>query len=511
MKPRNRIPTIFSIYMVDVLCCALGCVILLWQVNYFEAEEQTAAARIYLQERELARENLRKVHLSVDSLSNEVNALQDDLQAAKKREVQVTLELNDARQERDRIHKLALVYKTDYDNAKKAQAQLESLLDNLRLDYKELAKKTETTATSLAEKARLTLDLARKMKEATLKIVNLEKELDEKKTEALLAAKKIAEQTALLQTAEARGKKLASDLADVRALGKDFQNRFTVVDLRSKLLEQDLDRSRKDLLDTSKRFQEMVLAQEILSKRLSLSSKEMDEARAIVAALQNKNRSLAEEARTVRLAAENRFAGITLTGNRVIFLVDMSGSMELVEETVIEPDKWPLVCETVGKLMKSLPDLRQYQVILFSDKARYPLGNDGRWLEYLPQSSASATVDTIKAVKPKGETNMYVAFDEAFRFRDQGLDTIYVLSDGLPTGGEGLPANFKTLTESQKTELLGKHLRSKLKNEWNRNLASQPRVRINTIGFFYESPDVGAFLWALAREHNGSFVGMSRP
>ena len=38
-----------------------------------------------------------------------------------------------------------------------------------------------------------------------------------------------------------------------------------------------------------------------------------------------------------------------------------------------------------------------------------------------------------------------------------------------------------------------------------------PRVRINAVGFFYESPDVGAFLWALAREHDGSFVGMSKP
>ena len=49
------------------------------------------------------------------------------------------------------------------------------------------------------------------------------------------------------------------------------------------------------------------------------------------------------------------------------------------------------------------------------------------------------------------------------------------------------------------------------RRDWNRPLTGQPRVRINTIGFFYESPDVGAFLWALARENDGSFVGMSRP
>ena len=29
--------------------------------------------------------------------------------------------------------------------------------------------------------------------------------------------------------------------------------------------------------------------------------------------------------------------------------------------------------------------------------------------------------------------------------------------------------------------------------------------------FWAESPDVGAFLWALARENEGSFVGMSKP
>ena len=42
-------------------------------------------------------------------------------------------------------------------------------------------------------------------------------------------------------------------------------------------------------------------------------------------------------------------------------------------------------------------------------------------------------------------------------------------------------------------------------------MPGKERVRINSVGFFYESPDVGAFLWALSREHDGSFVGMSKP
>ena len=47
MRVRHRIPSIFNLSMVDVLCCALGCVILLWLVNLREAKEHedTAAAQ----------------------------------------------------------------------------------------------------------------------------------------------------------------------------------------------------------------------------------------------------------------------------------------------------------------------------------------------------------------------------------------------------------------------------------------------------------------------------------
>src|SRR5215831_16286340 len=44
MKVRHRIPTIFNLSMVDVLCCALGCVILLWLINFREAKRRSAAA-----------------------------------------------------------------------------------------------------------------------------------------------------------------------------------------------------------------------------------------------------------------------------------------------------------------------------------------------------------------------------------------------------------------------------------------------------------------------------------
>ena len=118
----------------------------------------------------------------------------------------------------------------------------------------------------------------------------------------------------------------------------------------------------------------------------------------------------------------------------------------------------------------------------------------------------------LAAIRPDGGTNMYSALEAAFRLRIDGLDTVYLLSDGLPNLGEGLPPEqARTLREVERGAVLGRYIRTKLKTVWNRRHPSVRRVRIHTIGFFYESPDLGAFLWALARENEGSFVGMSRP
>src|SRR5438128_11482148 len=44
MRTRHRIPSIFNLSMVDVLCCALGCVILLWLLNLRDAKERAELA-----------------------------------------------------------------------------------------------------------------------------------------------------------------------------------------------------------------------------------------------------------------------------------------------------------------------------------------------------------------------------------------------------------------------------------------------------------------------------------
>src|SRR5438132_1994929 len=65
MRVRHRIPSIFNLSMVDVLCCALGCVILLWLINLREADEhqrdQTTLLEQTTNERNAASAHLREL------------------------------------------------------------------------------------------------------------------------------------------------------------------------------------------------------------------------------------------------------------------------------------------------------------------------------------------------------------------------------------------------------------------------------------------------------------------
>jgi hypothetical protein len=71
-----------------------------------------------------------------------------------------------------------------------------------------------------------------------------------------------------------------------------------------------------------------------------------------------------------------------------------------------------------------------------------------------------------------------------------------------------VPFSIAKPTEAQKAHYMSKHVRDKLKSDWNAPQDGMRDVRVNAVGFWFDSPDVGAFLWALAREHKGSFVGL---
>jgi len=427
MRARHRIPSIFNLSMVDVLCCALGCVILLWLLNFREAKNRAKAATQTASRLADAESRLIAAEKHYRDLSTERDAVAARATAAAK--------------DRDKV-------RSDLDGARARLSDVEE----------RLLKRVEDVQLLTREKTAVQKDLDH--------LMNLLSDKDKQAKAAARSADDLAER---LRTADLTTKKLRDEVEGLRGKSTDSETRLLA-------LEKELTRAKANMGD-----------------------------------LEGEKRLLTEQIIKIRQAADNRFAGIQLTGRRVIFLVDMSGSMELVDEKTPALDKWAGVRETLLKIMKSLPNLEKYQVVLFARETSYLLGNEGRWLD-VDRNSLEQLEKALTATKPKGPTNMFAAFETAFQFRKDGLDTIYLLSDGLPNVGAGLtPDQSQKLSEIQRSELLGSHVRKTLKSTWNKPGMDNSRVRINAVGFFYESPDVGAFLWALSRENDGSFVGMSKP
>lgn len=460
MRVRHRIPSIFSLSMVDVLCCALGCVILLWLINLRDAKQHEDDTKEKLQE---ANSNLMAVQENVLQRDQRISAL--DLEKAALIEQKTALLLASRELEAKR---------------KDATGRIATLSDELKASNQRIVtlnsdlKERNDRITALAVAADLLPGLKTELKQAQERLTTEQARMLQTNKELEKAR---SQQADLTRSLDARDK----ELGGLRLL--------------------------KDQMSTGK---DHITA---LEKQLAGKNRDLTQANESLLALQEEKKIWQTEANRARTAVDNRFAGIQLSGKRAIFLVDMSGSMELVDEKTPAPNKWSEVTNSIGRVMRSLPELQQVQVIVFSLKTTYLFpGTEGKWLDYDPRTTPDRVVQALNQLKPKDGTNMYAAMETAFRYRESGLDTLYVFSDGLPNMGVGVSnEEAAKLTELQLGERLGKHIRKTLQTIWNNPLPTRPRVKINTIGFFYESPDVGAFLWALARENEGSFVGMSKP
>ncbi|MFO0816224.1 MAG: VWA domain-containing protein [Gemmatales bacterium] len=462
MRQRHRIPSIFSMSMLDVLCCALGAVILLMLLNFVTAYNKAQALTVT--ETELKKSN----SLNKDNQAN-LQLVRSDLATSLDLVEQLKGQVGKLTNEVNTSQKLASLEKEVY----------EARLKKLQLEL--------TSAQNLLKQA----------------------QADREATEALLAEARTGRQEAMNAAKAARtelskqNEKLSATVDRIPELQKsltDSMKRSEKAQDRVVALEADLLKLRKLLEEAGIK---LTNAEKEKQAALDAVKLDADTLRKLLADQQATSGRL----RTQLQIAANRFAGIDLSGKRVVFLVDMSGSMGAIDTNTLEPSKWPTVCQTVQQVLKSMPDVEKFQVIVFSDKVDYPLGKAGDWIDFDRVQSPDATLTALTRVKPEGNTQMYAAFEAAFKYRSIGLDTIYLFSDGLPNIGPGLPANPPS-DETAQGALLGNHLREAIKKQWN---TASTRVRIHAVGFFYESPALGAFLWGLTRENGGNFVGMSKP
>lgn len=582
MSQRHRIPTIFSIYMLDVICCALGCVVLLWQVAHQEAEKQTAQATQAYADAEMqsasalraasearqqssiarlaaadaieqslaaqvARAKFQESHQAFLSASTEAADLQALLALLQERHKNTAVALARTEKERADAAKLAQTRQDEMDKTRKALLLSQDELKILQEALAKLQSSSQKTGTDLAAQKKTNAELETKIAEAEKKLATLKNDIASRQTTIDLTTKQMQEQTVLLKISAENALKLKKELETLRTDNKTAADKLKLTTLQLEVREQDLERARADLkaslaakdslgkeltlgarelLEAKKQInaltterdqwkskqlassKEWISEREAWKDKLLASSKELSNTTLALGALKDEKNKLSQRVVDLQAEADQRFAGVPLTGENVVFLIDISGSMLKKDLNTPDPDKWPFLCETLMKLMKSIPTMRRFQVILFSDKVDYLHGFPDEWIKYDGPNTAVITRDKLKKYAVGGNTNMHDGFEVAFRYRKKGLDTIYLFSDGLPNVGPGLPPNLRTPSEAELSFHLGKYVRNKLTEDWNRPIVGREPVRINAIGFFFESPDVGAFLWAMVREHRGNFAGV---
>src|SRR5262249_14775327 len=258
---------------------------------------------------------------------------------------------------------------------------LQTRLDQRNSEYKNLEQKLSaankqigTLEGDLREKLALLTasnqkasDLERKSDDLTRRTTTLSKQAEElaRKLEAMGLSLKAAEQTAALvpglrEDLKKEREKYLSEEAIAKALEKEIARRLEELASANKKLADAQERSRSLERDLTNKDKDLTSTRADLARALTLEEK--------LAAMQKSRneriKELLDAQRTIealRNHGEQRFAGIELTGRHVVFLVDMSGSMELIDENTPAPRKWAEVAATAARIMKSLPELRKYQ------------------------------------------------------------------------------------------------------------------------------------------------------
>jgi HEAT repeat protein len=124
--------------------------------------------------------------------------------------------------------------------------------------------------------------------------------------------------------------------------------------------------------------------------------------------------------------ATTTYHGIPVFSRRIAFLVDVSGSML---ERHGDQSRLHAAKEELIKVLKALDKSTRVNLIFFSDRPqawRFRLAEVG--------GNLKRAIEAVENVKADGDTNVFDSLEKALE--DPDVDTIYLLSDGVPTTGK---------------------------------------------------------------------------
>ncbi len=233
------------------------------------------------------------------------------------------------------------------------------------------------------------------------------------------------------------------------------------------------------------------------------------------------------------------FFGEEIRSSRALFVIDVSGSMDAVDprqrekdEPEGEPDSSTVktgrtavakaarkgsreepdfgkpgertriqrVKRQLYRMIERYPDGRDFALITFGSKVEVVFAREqGGKLYPIPMNPATRkeALDKILTLEPSGLTRTDLAFETAFRF--EGIDTIFLLSDGFPQKDP----NFPKLPAAERRKVVNQLMRDIIEYVAKKNRIEGRRWEIHTFGF--PEAMLGDFLQILARSNYGKY------
>ena len=146
---------------------------------------------------------------------------------------------------------------------------------------------------------------------------------------------------------------------------------------------------------------------------------------------------------TVRTTQPQYLVGLRVTGKKIVILLDRSASMTARDLVKIvqyksgpgtarqQSEKWVNALNAVWWMTARAPAQSQMHIASFSTSTTFHTAN---WVAASDSAALSAVKAEMASLVPEGSTNLEDAVTAAIK---TGADSIYIITDGLPTAAPG--------------------------------------------------------------------------
>ena len=206
--------------------------------------------------------------------------------------------------------------------------------------------------------------------------------------------------------------------------------------------------SQSDLQAQTDRVAKMAVAVEQTSTDLVAASAQTDaldqSISAATAKLASQQQAMPPDAIDTRRTTQPQYlVGMKVTGKKIIILLDRSASMtarsllQIVQYKAgpaaarSSAEKWLNAQNAVWWLTARAPAQSRLQIASFSDTTNFHTDN---WVSATDSTALAALKTKMAPLLPEGSTNLQAAVEAAMK---AGADSIYIITDGLPTAGPG--------------------------------------------------------------------------